>query len=299
MKKELLDMISDALGVKDIVINSSLVSAQNRHRHYWCNWEVDQPEDKGILLKDIVEQDTESYIINQNSIPRYLQLNGKPKGLCSENSKSKCLTASIDKGYGNDACTILKYDPICRDKSQKILSTIYKENAKSMIKREKMGLTIGFNIQISKQNVIKVGNVHPSGNGMNGNVYALEGKAPTVTSNKGEGNKVLCGALRGRCIVDGKRQDHKMKVAGLTEQRLEVRNDEKTNTLTTVQKDNVMVNIDETVMYRKLTPTECARLQTFPDGWCESIVSKTQAYKAYGNSWTVDVIAHIFKCGSF
>ena len=55
MKKELLDMISNALGVKDIVINSSLVSAQNRHRHYWCNWEVGQPDDKGILLRDIVE----------------------------------------------------------------------------------------------------------------------------------------------------------------------------------------------------------------------------------------------------
>ena len=54
MKKELLDMISNALGVKDVVINSSLVSAQNRHRHYWCNWDVDQPDDKGILLRDIV-----------------------------------------------------------------------------------------------------------------------------------------------------------------------------------------------------------------------------------------------------
>lgn len=47
--------------------------------------------------------------------------------------------------------------------------------------------------------------------------------------------------------------------------------------------------------YRKLTPTECARLQTFPDGWCESVVSNTQAYKCYGNAWTVDVIVHIFE----
>lgn len=54
---------------------------------------------------------------------------------------------------------------------------------------------------------------------------------------------------------------------------------------------------DGEIHYRKLTPTECARLQTFPDGWCENIVSNTQAYKAYGNAWTVDVIAHIFKQG--
>lgn len=44
---------------------------------------------------------------------------------------------------------------------------------------------------------------------------------------------------------------------------------------------------------RKMGTTECARLQTFPDGWSESVVSNTQAYKAYGNAWTVDVIAHI------
>lgn len=46
--------------------------------------------------------------------------------------------------------------------------------------------------------------------------------------------------------------------------------------------------------YRKLTPIECERLQTFPDGWTEG-VSNTQRYKALGNAWTVDVIAHIFK----
>lgn len=166
-----------------------------------------------------------------------------------------------------------------------------------------------------------------------------------------KGIKITGGAIRGRCIVDGKRQDHKMKVAGMTEQRLEIREDGRTNALTTVQKDNVVVfkeksqtllatiykenaksmvkrgkigliigikvdknisfgnvpcvmtekrtdnkmNCLEEIYYRKLTPTECARLQTFPDGWDESVVSKTQAYKAYGNSWTVDVIAHIFK----
>jgi len=46
--------------------------------------------------------------------------------------------------------------------------------------------------------------------------------------------------------------------------------------------------------YRKLTPLECERLQTIPDGYTEG-VSNTQRYKMLGNSWTADVICHIFK----
>lgn len=55
MKKEHLAVISEHLGVEPVFINSRLVSAQNRQRYYWCNWEVEQPEDKGILLSDIIE----------------------------------------------------------------------------------------------------------------------------------------------------------------------------------------------------------------------------------------------------
>lgn len=56
MKKEYQDIISGLLGVEPIEINSALVSAQNRVRLYWTNIEgVTQPEDKGIMLKDIIE----------------------------------------------------------------------------------------------------------------------------------------------------------------------------------------------------------------------------------------------------
>lgn len=55
MKKEYLDVISEHLGVKPVFINSALLSAQNRQRYYWCNWEVNQPEDKHIVLADILE----------------------------------------------------------------------------------------------------------------------------------------------------------------------------------------------------------------------------------------------------
>lgn len=143
---------------------------------------------------------------------------------------------------------------VLKEKSQTILSTIYKENAKSMVTRNKQGLL------------------------------------------------VVCGAMRGRYIVDGKQQDGKMKAAGLTKQRIEVRYDGKTNALTTVQKDNNVVyeadgrphyEIDG-VKFRKLTPLECERLQTVPIGYTD-VVSKTQRYKMLGNCWTVDVITHIFK----
>lgn len=55
MKKEFQDYISSKIGVQPVLINSSLVSAQLRNRFYWCNWKVEQPKDKGILLKDIIE----------------------------------------------------------------------------------------------------------------------------------------------------------------------------------------------------------------------------------------------------
>jgi len=57
MKKDFLDLISNAIGVEPIFINSALVSAQNRQRYYWCNWCVEQPEDKGIVLADILESE--------------------------------------------------------------------------------------------------------------------------------------------------------------------------------------------------------------------------------------------------
>lgn len=57
MKKEYLNVISETLGVEPMFINSSLVSAQNRQRYYWFNWEVEQPVDEGIMLVDILEQE--------------------------------------------------------------------------------------------------------------------------------------------------------------------------------------------------------------------------------------------------
>lgn len=55
MKKEHINTISNHLGVKPVLINSALVSAQHRQRLYWANWHFEQPEDEGIFLKDILQ----------------------------------------------------------------------------------------------------------------------------------------------------------------------------------------------------------------------------------------------------
>ena len=268
MKKDFEEYIThhttQALGyVEKTLINSALVSAQNRNRYYWTNFKIEQPEDKGIFLKDVLE----------DSLP----LNEK----MPENVEFKKNYAQWDlNNRGN----------------------------KSQDQR----------------------------------AYYIDGKHGTLPANGGGSKVKVCGgAIRGRYIVDGKRQDHKMKTAGLTEQRLEVHNDGKTNTLTTVQKDNVVVlknesatkdnksysltasyggavawnscerkqrtmvpvcesneekpNVYNGVLYRKLTPLECERLQTLPSNWTDC-VSSTQRYRQIGNGWTIDVIAHILKC---
>jgi len=185
MKQEFQDIISEQLGVKPIMINSSLVSAQNRERLYWTNIPViGQPNDKGILLKDIIED-------------------------------GECL----------------------KDKSQTILATLYKENAKSMIKRNKQGLLILKNIYPKK--------------GQNGNVYSIFGKCKTLSAGVG---------IKGNGI--GSSNAPKIE----------------------------SINADG---WRKLSPLECERLQTVPDGYTK-YVSDTQRYKALGNGWTVDVISFIF-----
>jgi site-specific DNA-cytosine methylase len=70
MKQEWQDIISDALGIKPIEINSSLVSGQNRKRLFWTNIpNVKQPKDKGILLIDILEEEVdEKYYLNESQI---------------------------------------------------------------------------------------------------------------------------------------------------------------------------------------------------------------------------------------
>ena len=133
-------------------------------------------------------------------------------------------------------------------------------------------------------------------------VYSSNGKAPTLNS-MGGGNrepKVAIGQIIGRRInpKTNKRDDYNKDI--VRKQRLEIRSDQKSGALTTVQKDNVVV--DEEIRWRALLPIECERLQTVEDNATlygidengkQITISKTQRYKMLGNGWCVDTIAHI------
>jgi DNA (cytosine-5)-methyltransferase 3A len=108
MKKEYQDVISGYMGVEPVMINSSLVSAQNRVRFYWTNISnVSQPKDKGIILKDIIfDEVDEKYYLTAEAIDYMSRLrNGKPRWEYHKNpidGKAACLTANMYKGvpYG-------------------------------------------------------------------------------------------------------------------------------------------------------------------------------------------------------
>ena len=123
-------------------------------------------------------------------------------------------------------------------------------------------------------------------------IYSPNGKAPTLTTMQGGHRepKVAIGRIVNRRLDEnGVRKDNQLELPLSTQ--LEISDSDKSNCLTTVNKDNVVV---EGMQWRKLTPLECERLQTVPDNYTNH-VSNSQRYKMLGNGWTVDVIAHIMK----
>ena len=96
MPKEAKEIITETLGVEPILINSALVSAQQRKRLYWTNIpNITQPQDKGIALKDILIKFNET-----ESIPIEVKNQGKEIVKISPN-KSQSLLARDYKGFGN------------------------------------------------------------------------------------------------------------------------------------------------------------------------------------------------------
>ena len=104
-------ILSKAIGVKPIMINSSLVSAQNRQRLYWTNIglkpqglfgdlesTIQQPKDKGILLKDILETEVENKYYLSDKMISWLNKHALKRDVdvkkLDGNQKSSCLTAT-------------------------------------------------------------------------------------------------------------------------------------------------------------------------------------------------------------
>lgn len=113
MKQESKDVITTRLGVQPIAINSKLVSAQNRYRLYWTNIEgVTEPQDEGILLKDILQTDfNDKYRIKGGRL-NWLKNFGEVKeqgGYIAFNpTKAKCLTVRAEPSWN---CTYIMQWP--------------------------------------------------------------------------------------------------------------------------------------------------------------------------------------------
>lgn len=239
-------ILSKAIGVNAIEINSALVSAQNRRRLYWTNVGMEpgglfgdlesiipQPKDKGILLKDILETEVpDKYFLSEKML-NYLNTR-----------KGNFNNGKINYKTGEDVASCINANSGHIDISDNI---IIDTNRKSRC------FTAG------------------------GNSGGLHSQMDLIK----------CVAMRGR-----NPENPKSRQIGLeTEQQLEPREDGKTNCLTTVAKDNYVMNSEN---IRRLTPIECERLQTVKDNYTAT-VSDTQRFRMLGNGWTVDVIAHILQ----
>lgn len=208
MKKEYQNIITKYLEAEPILINSSLVSAQNRRRLYWTNINgIEQPKDKGIILRDILQGGEKIGAIRG----RYINKN---------------------KGQTKQKIEIRK------DNKSNSLTTVQKDNI--VIRPCVPHFYKNSSICHHAANAIDI-----KGNQSIKRVYADSGKSPTLTTMQG-----------------GHREPK-------------------------------ILTSPDGLKYRKLSPLECERLQTIPDNYTAG-VSNSQRYKMLGNGWTVDVISHIF-----
>lgn len=139
--------------------------------------------------------------------------------------------------------------------------------------------------------VKSVGNVNPSGNGMNGQVYDIAaGLSPTLTTNKGEGTKML---EEIRPVLTPDRMEKRQNGRRFKE------NNEESFTLTSQDRHGVAIGNPPKYRIRKLTPKECFRLQNFPDEAFDKLkeagISDSQLYKMAGNAVTTSVIHAVGK----
>lgn len=229
-------VLSKAIGVNGIHINSALVSAQNRKRIYWTNighepgglfgdlvCKIQQPKDKGILLKDILEKEVdEKYYLSEKALNR--ALNNDRSRLTDINYKCGSILANQSK-QSTDMITIV-HNTMPRS------STSGKGGTGPLSRTD--GKTYCLDTGHTNAAEFKYKQDIPK---------SVEGKKDCLIANAG-------GVTRGIGIY-------------MPNSRI-----------------------------RRLTPTECERLQTVKDGFTAH-VSDSQRYKMLGNGWTVDVIVHI------
>lgn len=289
---------------------------QNRERVYliFIKKELDngkftypEPFDNGMRLKDILEENVdEKFYISEDKVQRFLtNLNNEDALLydaCQVKREGK------SREY-NDFCPTLtardyKDSRLVNDNVVKQIGTISK--CEGNWKNPQVGRiysTDGCSPTLNtcgggshEPKIVQLGNVNPSGKGMNGNVFDENGLAPTLTTNKGEGNKI---AIR-QATKKGYIECELGGVADLSYPESKTRrgrvqeNGQICPTITATETG--VCRIESPIRIRKLTPKECFRLMGFSDEnfeAAERMVSNSQLYKQAGNSIVVDVLYYI------
>ena len=278
-------IFNGAIGFEALSLNSALVSAQSRKRIYFC-WQrnedgtysqvhIEQPEDRGLLLKDVLED------IPFDSL-MWKELPEKYVSVVKEITKAHALTATYTwaspKHYFEKGQRQLVVWQFRRSDIR-----IHAEQNKVCTLMGNMG-TGGHNVPILNQPICLnpiVDWVQPS---LSDRIYSednnklLQIRIPEATK------KWYCEPVSGNC-VDMAQANSKTRRG-----RLMV---DKANTLTVSNEFHLLEELELKYYWRKLTVKECARLQGIPD-WYEFIVSNSRAYKMIGNGWQVDTIEYIF-----
>jgi DNA-cytosine methyltransferase len=266
MKKEYLDVISEYMGVEPIMINSALVSAQNRVRFYWTNIPgIEQPEDRGMVLRDILENDAEE--------PMYSNIYGGFGEKKPREHFNKSVTIRANSGGGSIPNIKLKDFEL----SDKAIDYMNRSSSKWSGGKTRKDIYIKHE---SEKGMCLTANMHK---GVPYGVIAVDSYREVRT----EEAKKLRKEMRQKT---GK--DH----TPFRAKKLVPRDDGKVGTLTTSLTNDHKISLtkEQEVYWRKLTPVECERLQTVPDNYTNH-VSNTQRYKMLGNGWTIEVITHILK----
>lgn len=289
MKKEYQDVITKFLGVVPIQINSSLLSAQNRVRLYWTNIpNVSQPEDKGILLRDVLQYD-----IRLNMVNTYENYKEFSDDFVAFSNKRVSNCTNTNSEIIDDVCIMDSYNnKVYNDKSPTITTRVSASNLIHLIKKEDM-VVIDDKYYLSEKAIEYMSRLRNGKPRWEYHKNDVNGKAACLTANMYKG--VPYGVLRvPEATSKGFAEINPNEGVDLSFINSNTRRGRRMN-----EKSNCLVASGYKYFWydgfvcRKLTPIECERLQTFPDNWTEG-VSDSQRYKALGNSWTVDVISHIF-----
>ena len=259
MSAAIREQITEELGVEPILINSARVSAQSRQRLYWTNIPgVKQPEDRGIVLRDVLESGVpmqeKSYTLKAN----YAHA-GAVNGVCGQHFPAPMAAEPVNMTADGKAVTLT-----ARPNGSGVDSPLYA--VRTPIEYNPLQ---SCDVVVTDQN-IRCTYKDGSGTAKGYTVYFDDVKGPSVIAGHAHKMKIIEPAT-------GK----EWPVYEVRDGRITIKGEQYPNKLA-----------DGFYIIRKLTVLECKRLQTVPDSYIFP-VSDTQAYRQLGNGWTVDVIAHI------